>query len=127
MSEPIAHSLPSYALNRTRQAFLATDLRFADRFASRLCGLLATRRADFGFGRGLWIHSSKGVHAIGMRYAIDAVYLDRQNRIIHIQERLRPWRLGAIRKEAAGVLELPAGAVAQTNTQLGDEIAICQA
>ncbi|HUX67759.1 MAG TPA: DUF192 domain-containing protein [Terriglobales bacterium] len=124
MSSTLAHPLPGYALNRTRQVFLATELRFADRFFSRLRGLLATRAQEFGFGRGLWIHPSKGVHALGMRYAIDAVYLDHEHRIIHIQSDLQPWHLGAIRKDAAGVLELPAGAVARTNTQVGDEIAI---
>ncbi|HWG36878.1 MAG TPA: DUF192 domain-containing protein [Terriglobales bacterium] len=125
MSATIAHALPGYAVNRTRQVFLATELRFADRFFSRLRGLLTTHPHDFSFGRGLWIHPSKGVHAMGMRYAIDAVYLDRQHRIIHIHRDLRPWHLGAIRKDAAGVLELPAGAVERTQTQVGDEIAIC--
>lgn len=124
MATPLVHPIPGYALNRTRQVFLATELRFADRFFSRLRGLLTTRHHDFAFGRGLWIVPSKGVHALGMRYPIDAVYLDENHRIIHIQSELRPWRLGAIRKDAAGVLELPAGAVARTNTQVGDEIAI---
>lgn len=124
MAEPLAHSQPGYALNRTRQVFLATDLRFADRFLPRLKGLLTTKRQEFGFGRGLWIYPSKGVHCIGMRYPIDAVYLDRENRIVHIENELKPWRVGAVCAKAAGVLELPAGAVARTNTQVGDQIAI---
>lgn len=121
---PFAHPLPGYALNRTRQVFLATDLRFADGFVSRLKGLLTTAKDEFGFGRGLWIMPSKGVHAFGMRYPIDAVYLDREHKIVHIQQELRPWRVGAVCAKAAGVLELPAGSVARTNTQVGDQIAI---
>lgn len=118
---------PLYAINRTRQVFLATDVRKAESFFTRLCGLLATPAREFAFGRGLWIHPSKGVHMLGMRYAIDAVYVDKDNRVVHIQPELQPWSLGAVRKDAAGVLELPAGAVARTQTQVGDEIAFCRA
>ncbi|HXE32126.1 MAG TPA: DUF192 domain-containing protein [Terriglobales bacterium] len=124
MTTALVHPMPGYALNRTRQVFLATELRFADRFLSRLRGLLTTQRKEFGFGRGLWIQPSKGVHCIGMRYPIDAVYLDANHRVIHIHSGLRPWRLGAIRPSAAGVLELPAGSVARTHTQIGDEVLI---
>ena len=127
MGDPIAYVTPGYALNSTRQAFLATELRVAESFGTRLRGLLKTKAQEFGFGRGLWIHPSKGVHAIGMRYAIDAVYLDRDKRVIHIQQGLKPWRLGPIRREAQSVLELPAGAVERTNTQLGDQVQIRQA
>ena len=124
MSEPLAHPSPGYALNCTRQVFLATELRIADDFLTRLRGLLATKVHEFGFGRGLWIHPSKGVHMLGMRYPIDAVYLDGGHNVIHIEAELKPWRMGAIRREAAGVLELPAGAVKRTNTQVGDRISI---
>lgn len=110
------------AINRTREVFLATELRSADRFLTRLFGLLTTRAQEFVFGRGLWIYPSRGVHMFGMRYAIDAVYVGADNRIVHIEPNLRPWRMGAMRKDAAGVLELPAGAVQCTNTQIGDEL-----
>lgn len=113
-----------YAINNTRQVFLATEVRFADRFFTRLRGLLATTRKEFSDGRGLWIHPSKGVHMFGMRYAIDAVYLDHEQKVIHIEAGLRPWHVGAIRKEAEGVLELPAGSVERTGTQVGDHVAI---
>ena len=124
MTNVLTRLEPGYALNRTRQLFLATEVRIADRFLSRLRGLLATRAEDFRFGRGLWIRPSKGVHAIGMRYPIDAVYLDRDHRVVHIEQELRPWRLGAVRPQAAGVLELPAGTVRRTNTSVGDQITI---
>ncbi|MGH9486122.1 MAG: DUF192 domain-containing protein [Terriglobales bacterium] len=118
---------PLYCINRTRQVFLATDVRKADGFFSRLRGLLTTPAREFGFGRGLWIRPSKGIHMLGMRYAIDAVYVDRQNRVVHVQPELQPWTVGAVRKDAASVLELPAGAIARTQTQVGDEISFCQA
>ncbi|MGH9414060.1 MAG: DUF192 domain-containing protein [Terriglobales bacterium] len=112
------------ALNQTRHTLLASDLRVADHFFRRLCGLLATPVREFGPGRGLWITPSQGVHTLGMRYAIDALYLDRNLRAIHLEPGLVPWRLGAICRSAAGVLELPAGALQRTQTQIGDQIAL---
>lgn len=109
-----------HAVNHTRQCTLAHEVRLADGFFSRLCGLLATPARQFGSGSGLWIRPSRGIHMWGMRYPIDALYLDRQNRVVHVERELQPWRLGAIRREAASVLELPAGMAAQT--QVGDAI-----
>jgi len=113
-----------YALNCTRRVFLATELGIANGFFTRLRGLLTTSGQEFGFGRGLWITPSQGVHALGMRYPIDALYLDGEMRVIHIEDGLRPWRLGAVRRRAASVLELPAGAVRKTRTAVGDTLRI---
>ncbi|MGH9467698.1 MAG: DUF192 domain-containing protein [Terriglobales bacterium] len=110
------------AHNLTRGVALASELGVADTFLTRLCGLLATPAPAFGHGRGLWITPSQGVHTFGMRYAIDALYLDRSFRIIHIHTGLRPWRVGVIRRKAAGVLELPAGTVQRTLTRVGDQV-----
>lgn len=89
-------------------------------FFTRLRGLLGRRPEEFSTGEGLWIFPSKGVHALGMRFAIDAVYLDRNYRVVHCECGLRPGRLGAVCKRAAGVLELPAGTVVSSQTQVGD-------
>jgi uncharacterized membrane protein (UPF0127 family) len=55
-----------------------------------------------------------------MRFAIDAVFLDRDLRVVRVASRLRPWvpASGAVRADA--VLELPAGTVERTGTQAGD-------
>lgn len=110
------------AINRTRGVTLATNMTIAATFLTRLRGLLGTRPEEFGAGAGLWIFPSKGVHALGMRFAIDAVYLDRNYHVVHCECGLRPGRLGAVCKQAAGVLELPAGTVAASQTQVGDVV-----
>ena len=63
------------ALNRTRQTCLATALAVADTHWTRLRGLLGLSPNDFGNGRGLWIVPCRGVHTLGMGFAIDVVYL----------------------------------------------------
>ncbi|HVB39718.1 MAG TPA: DUF192 domain-containing protein [Terriglobales bacterium] len=118
--------MQGYALNCTRGVFLATEMGIANGFLTRLRGLLTTAGNEFEFGRGLWITPSQGVHALGMRYPIDALYLDREMRVIHIEDGLRPWRLGAVRRRAASVLELPAGAARKTRTAVGDTLRIAR-
>lgn len=111
------------ACNLTRGTLLCRELWVADTFFTRLRGLLSTPAETFAGGCGLWITPSQGVHMLGMRYPIDALYLDRAFRVIHLECKLRPWRLGAIRRAARGVLELPAGTLQRTGTREGDQIA----
>ncbi len=113
-----------YAFNRTRTTYLATDLLIASTHWSRFRGLMATDSSRFSRGQGLWIKPSHGIHTFAMRFPIDAVYLDRERIVIHIEEGLKPWRLAAVRVQAASVLELPTGTVRESLTVLGDQVDI---
>jgi len=113
-----------YAFNRTRTTYLATDLLIARTHWSRFRGLMATDSSRFSRGQGLWINPSHGIHTFAMRFPIDAVYLDRERIVIHIEESLKPWRLAAVRVHAASVLELPTGAVRESLTVVGDQVEI---
>ena len=57
-----------------------------------------------------------------MRFAIDAVFVDRARRVVKVSERLRPWVVAIVARGGAEVLELPAGTIARTHTQVGDEL-----
>jgi len=113
-----------YAFNRTRTTYLATNLLIAGTHWSRFRGLMATDSSRFTRGQGLWITPSHGIHTFAMRFPIDAVYLDRDRIVIHIEEALKPWRLAAVRIQAASVLELPAGTIRESMTALGDQVDI---
>jgi uncharacterized protein len=113
-----------YALNRTRQLYLATRLAVADRHWSRLCGLIGKASADFAAGQGLWITPCRGVHTLGMRFGIDVVYLTRDQLVLHMEHSLGPWRFAPVRLQAASVLELPENTLRVTGTTIGDEIEI---
>ena len=114
----------AYAFNRTRATYLATDLGIAQTHWSRFRGLMATDSSRFSRGHGLWINPSRGIHTFAMRFPIDAVYLDRERVVIHIEEDLKPWRLAAVFIRAASVLELPTGAVRESLTVVGDQVDI---
>ena len=120
----MADSQRRYAFNRTRQAFLATDLQLADTHWMRLKGLLGKRLGDFARGQGLWIIPCQGVHTMFMQFPIDVLYLDENNVVLHTEENVRPWRLTPIRTGASSVLELPVRTLFVSGTAVGDEIEI---
>jgi uncharacterized membrane protein (UPF0127 family) len=119
-----AHGPTGYAFNRTRTTYLATELLIARTHWSRFRGLMATDASRFRRGQGLWIVPCHGVHTLAMRFPIDAVYLDQERIVIHIEQGLKPWRMAAIRVLANSVLELPMGTVSDTRTELGDQVDI---
>jgi uncharacterized protein len=113
-----------YAFNRTRQAYLATELCVAGTHWTRFRGLMATPAASFRSGQGLWIVPSHGVHTFAMRFPIDVIYLDGAKVIVHIEKQLKPWRVAPVRMKAESVLELPENTLQETGTAVGDEIEI---
>jgi uncharacterized membrane protein (UPF0127 family) len=85
---------------------------------------MATDSSRFSRGQGLWINPSHGIHTFAMRFPIDAIYLDRDRIVIHIEEELKPWRMAAVRVQASSVLELPTGTIRESLTALGDQVDI---
>ena len=113
-----------YVYNKTRETFVATEAKLADGYFSRLVGLLGKTGRWARPGRGLWILPSHGVHTIGMLFAIDLVFLDRDKRVVHTEEYLRPFRISRVALKAQSVLELPPHTVFRTGTQVGDLLEI---
>jgi len=113
-----------YAFNRTRHAYLATRLTVARTHWSRFRGLMCTSATRFCTGDGLWIVPCGGVHTFAMKFPIDVVYLGGDNRVVHVEQNLRPWRMGRVSLRAASVLELPEETLRSSGTAIGDEIEI---
>jgi len=107
--------------NATRKSVVADRCRFANTVLKRMVGLLNRRSLDNG--EGLLIDRCYGIHTFGMRFAIDVLFLDRELRVLRAVPALPPLRT-CMTKHAVYVLELPAGAIAQTQTQSGDQIQI---
>ncbi len=107
------------AFNVTRGVALTERARVADTLLTRLVGLL--RDKALAHGDGLWIVPCNSIHSIGMKFDFDAVFLDRDRRVVHLMQGMKPWRISKVIGSARSVLELPAGLVAQTGTEIGDQ------
>jgi uncharacterized membrane protein (UPF0127 family) len=105
-------------------AVLASRCRVADRPPSRLRGLLA--RPALEPGEGLLIEPAASIHTLGMRFAIDALFLDRGGRVLRAVEGLAPWRVAG-RRGARRVLELPVGTIASARIVHGDRLRVTPA
>lgn len=121
------HSGRFYVYNKTRESFVATEAKVADRYFSRLIGLLGKTRRWARPGQGLWIIPSHGVHTIGMLFALDLIFLDRNQVVVHVEEHVRPFRVSKVSLKANSVLELPPHTVFRTGTRVGDQLEISQA
>jgi uncharacterized membrane protein (UPF0127 family) len=121
-SDPGSPSAPEQRLlvtNPSRSTVLATRLEVADSGPKRNKGLLG--RDGLAPGEGLWIVPCESVHTFFMRFPIDLVYLDRKNTIKKVSNAVGAWRLSAC-LSAHSVLELPAGTIRKTQTEVGDAL-----
>jgi hypothetical protein len=68
----------------------------------RLLGLIGRRSLPAGVA--LEIPHCRSVHTVGMRFALDLVWLDGERRIVRIDHAVPPWRVRSCR-QARSVLE----------------------
>jgi uncharacterized protein len=90
----------------------------ADRPWTRMRGLLG--RTGLDPDEGLLIRPTNSIHMLFMRFALDAVFVDRELRVLDVKTVL-PWRFAA-RRGAKAVFELPAGAAA--GLQAGERLSL---
>jgi uncharacterized protein len=110
------------AIDLTSGKELALQLAVADTLPARLKGLLG--RSELPAGAGLWIKPCNSIHTFGMKFPIDALFLDREKRVVGVAETLRPNRISRIYPGASSVIELPAGTIAAAESCVGNEVAI---
>jgi uncharacterized membrane protein (UPF0127 family) len=81
----------------------------ADRPLTRMRGLLG--RTELPRGEGILLRPCGSIHTFFMRFSIDAVFVDRDGKVVGVERELKPWRT-ARHRGAKAVLELAAGAAA---------------
>jgi uncharacterized membrane protein (UPF0127 family) len=113
----MAHLLT--AINVTRGVQLTECGRIAETLYPRLVGLLRDRALKHG--EGLWIKPCNSIHSIGMKFRFDAIFLDKDLRVVHLVREMKAWRISKVIFSAQSVLELPAGLISQTATELRDQ------
>lgn len=107
--------------NTSRGTVLAGRAKLASSFWSRFWGLMFRRRLSEGDG--LLLTKSSSIHSFFMFFRFDAIYLDREDRVVKVVHAMRPWWASLGGKGAKDTLELPAGTAARTGTVAGDTLA----
>jgi len=109
-------------INLTKKTWLATKVRKADNFITRLVGLL--KRTHLGPEEALWLMPSKGIHTIGMKFPIDVVFLNRQAYVLGLIPGMLPYRISGVHLRGYSVVELPNGTIRKSRTEIGDQLEI---
>jgi uncharacterized protein len=91
----------------------------ADTALTRMRGLLGRR--ELPSGEGLLLRPASSIHMAFMRFAIDAVFLDGEGRVLKVARDLRPWRMAAARR-AKAVIELPSGEASRRGIETGQRL-----
>ncbi|MFQ5684287.1 MAG: DUF192 domain-containing protein [Candidatus Binatia bacterium] len=107
-------------INLTKNTWLATKVKRADSFRTRLLGLLKRRR--LGPEEALWLVPSKGIHTFGMKFPIDVIFLNKDNKVLDVIPSMGPYRATRFHFASYSVLELPEGTIHKSHTAISDEL-----
>ena len=105
--------------NPARGAVLCDRADLATTSATRRQGLL--KHTGLASGEGLWIAPCEGVHTFFMKFTIDVVYLSKKKQVLKLRPNMVKRRVSLCLR-AYSTLELPAGKIAETGTQVGDQL-----
>jgi uncharacterized membrane protein (UPF0127 family) len=108
--------LPQVALANDDGNVVCEHCLLAETMFARLRGLLG--RNGLSSGEGMLLRPAASIHTAFMRFPIDAVFLDREDRVLKVAAELPPGRAAACRGSRT-VLELPAGEAARQGLRPG--------
>jgi len=111
-----------FVYNTTKETFLALRVKVADSVLGRLIGLLGRRSLQPDSG--VWIVPANSIHSFGMLMTFDAVMVDKDFKVVSVNELVRPFRILWPKRRAESVIELPAHAIFRSRTEVGDQLMI---
>lgn len=107
-------------LNLTRETIPARNAHAAAGFGERLSGLIGKRFSPELDG--MVFDRCNAIHTFFMRYPIDVIFADSQYKVLKAVTAFPPWRPCLACRGAFYVIELPAGTLATTGTEVGDQL-----
>ena len=100
---------------------IAERIEVAQGFFTRLRGLLGKKVINEG--EGLLLSPCSSIHCFGMRFPIDAIFVDKQYRVVDIYPNMKPGSM-ASHRQARYVLELKAGEAKRHKIEIGEQLNI---
>ena len=106
--------------NLTQNTIIANEASLAETPLSRMVGLL--NRSSLNSQEALVITQCQSIHMFFMRFSIDAIFVDASDHVVGLVKGIKPFRLSPIFFKASYVIEVAEGVIAETKTQLGDQL-----
>jgi uncharacterized protein len=114
--------MKTIALRTAEGRWIAHEVRIAGSLASRCLGLIRAR--SLSTRGGLLLSPAASVHTLGMRFAIDVVFLSRQMRVLGLAPAVQPWRVRLAPPGTGRVLQLAVGQIIATGLKPGMYIVV---
>ena len=108
-------------INERTGEVILDDLQIADTFYARFRGLMG--RPSIPENAGLMIKPCNSVHCFFMKFPIDVIFLDKEDRVVHIAGNMKPGSISPVVKRAKYVIEANAMKFSDS-IQNGDRIII---
>lgn len=107
-------------INTSRNTTIADTVCVADTSLSRMVGLLG--RKNIPAGEALVITRCRSIHMFFMRFSIDVLFIDKEDRVVGVVETIGPFQLSPLFFRARYAVELKCGTIQASRTQVGDQL-----
>ena len=103
--------------NVSTSTIVCPKLEVANSFFSRMKGLLG--RKTLSQEEGLLITNCNSIHMFFMRFSIDVIFINKENKVVGLVENIPPNRLSRIFWKATSAIEVAPGAIQRSSTKVG--------
>ncbi|MEO6908822.1 MAG: DUF192 domain-containing protein, partial [Abditibacteriaceae bacterium] len=111
--------------NKTQDRIICQNCGVANNPLTRMKGLLG--RETLADDEGLLIVPCSSIHMWGMKFALDVIFLTRENVVTDFAENISPGKIYAAKRhhgKAHAALEVAAGTAARNGLQWGDQLEV---
>ena len=108
-------------VKRETNEVILENAEVADTFISRFLGLMGKKYLPEDAG--LIIQPCNSVHCFFMRFPIDVIFVDSDDRVVHIMPAMKPGKISPIVRKAKYVIESNANTLSE-KLRIGDEISV---
>ena len=100
---------------------IASNIKHARTAFERLRGLMFTRKlVDYD---GLLLEPCNSIHNCFVFFALDVIFVDKDNQVVKVLRNFKPWRFSWIYFRARKVIEIPAGNLID-DILIGDQLEV---
>jgi len=109
-------------INQSKNTILADEAIIAGTLLKRMIGLLG--RKELKKGQALILKPCNSIHTFFMRFSIDVLFVDKENKVIKAISSKEPFRLTYMYFTACFAVELPVGTIQSSATSPGDSLTL---
>lgn len=109
-------------VNATKNTTLAEKAIFVENIFARMKGLLGL--SELKQGKAIILKPCNSIHTFFMRFPIDVLFLDKENKVVEAISSVKPYRISKIYFNAKSAVELPSGVIKSSSTEKGDYLEV---